>query len=125
MWTQRVDPDCPQTQGACAHACISVCVQRRGTDWRGGSLPAGGDIRSLNITILPQAHPGLPFKGDFKKDTERLLLHIRAKLCSSRAWFWVKASARGSYEPALPAPQARGSWMPSGFLAKVVLESWL
>lgn len=95
MWTQRVDPNCPQTQRPCAHACFSVCVQRRGTDWRGRSLPARGDIRSLN-TILSLAHPGLPFKGDFKKDTERLLLLIRAKLCSSRAWFWVKASAQGS-----------------------------
>lgn len=76
------------------HARFSVCVQKRGTDSGDGSLPVRGDIRSLNTTVLPQAHPGLPFKGDFKKVTEQLLLHN--EFCSSRAWFWVKASARGS-----------------------------
>ena len=67
------------------HACFSVCVQRRGTDSGDGSLPAQGDIRSLNTTVLPQAHPGLPFKGDFKKVTEQLLLHISSSYIMSSA----------------------------------------
>ena len=93
-------PRLPSDTGT-VYACMLLCVCPEKGDWLGGwKSPSTGWHQESEHHRPTPGTSWTPFQGWLQEShraappTYQLLLHN--EFCSSRAWFWVKASARGS-----------------------------